>query len=62
MKWYKKQIDQIKIDKPELFKTDETPEIGTPKHTFEEKKMVIKKPAFTNPVTMRNVNRPKTDA
>lgn len=62
MKWYKKQIDALKAAKPELFKIDEASTAQKPEHAFEERKQVIKKPTFTNPVTMRNVNRPKTDA
>lgn len=59
MKWYKKQLDQLKQSKPELFKEVALGDRKAAKHK-EKKKMPVKK--VNNPVILRNINRPKTDA
>lgn len=60
MKWYKKQLDELKKTNPELAK------LGNDKLETKEKNLtsgnIAKKTFVHNPVKLRNVNRPKTDA
>lgn len=63
MKWYKKQMDKLKEEKPELFAADDS---SVKKKKFARVLSVDKvggaKSAFSSPVAARNRNRPKTDA
>jgi hypothetical protein len=63
MKWYKKQMDELKKTKPELFDIEQAPiggKIGG--HSVGMNKARINKTNFSNPVAIRNLNRPKTDS
>ncbi len=62
MKWYKKQLDQLKTSKPELFNSDKEVDSKNPSsHSMDERKKWVNKKKFTNPVAARNINRKKTD-
>ncbi len=63
MKWYKKQLDQLKIAKSEAPKSnlDEITK-KTSGHSFEARKSGGMKTNIPNPVMTRNRNRPKTDS
>ena len=60
MKWYKKQLDELKKNKPELAKLGNEEPIAKEKNQASGK--VVNKTFVHNPVKLRNVNRPKTDA
>ncbi len=62
MKWYKKQLDQLK--KSSKSETEEPVKTThpKPKQSFGAKKIIANKNSFSNPVAARNRNRPKTDS
>lgn len=60
MKWYKKQLDELKKTNPELAKLDSEASVAKEKNQTSAKK--INQPIIHNPVKLRNINRPKTDA
>ncbi|OGH91567.1 MAG: hypothetical protein A2534_04490 [Candidatus Magasanikbacteria bacterium RIFOXYD2_FULL_39_9] len=62
MKWYKKQLDQLKASKPELFNSDK--EVGVKKssgYAMDERKKWVNKKKFPDPVAASKLTRKKTD-
>ena len=62
MKWYKKQMDQLKKTKAESSKSDDvTTNQKTPGHSFDLKKTGASKRNYPSPVAASKLQRPKTD-
>ena len=58
MKWYKKQMDQLKLSKPKVSENNRPADAKSPRHSFGAANMVIKK--ISKPGEKRA--RPKTDS
>ena len=58
MKWYKKQMDQLKLSKPKSSENNLPADAKSPRHSFGQSKPVLKK--ISKPGEKRA--RPKTDS